>query len=620
MEKENNEEKEIIEKKEVEDFSDIVKEITDESEPETKVNSENSIPKEEDKIEEKSEDGEEKIKKKHSPKWIVGIIVFIIVLLFLSTIFAIMNMNNINIMKGIYIENKEISGLTQEEVYKLTEEKIAKIEEVEVHNDDYRTVIKAEDIGLEIDGKDAIQKAISLGKSNNIIVDNYQILKTKLFKSKYALTITINEEKLKDTIKNIEAEMPGAMKEYSYEIEKDKLIITNGVEGKRIESEKFKQAIIQNIKEQFSREENQVTECEIPTQHSKPEPIDIKKIYEEIHKEAKNAYIIEEPFELHKEEDGIDFAISIEEAKKIVSEEKETYSIPLKITKAKVAVKDLGDKLFKQTLSKYTTIYDAGNTNRASNIALAAKTINGTILLPGETFSYNKVLGNTTKEKGYKLGGAYVAGKVVQAYGGGICQVSTTIYNAVLYANLEIVERHNHTYTVNYVPAGRDATVSYGGKDFRFKNSRKYPIKIEAYAKNGVIHVTIKGIKEEKEYEVVLSSEVLSTTPAAVTYQKNSNLAEGKEKVIQKGHSGQKSIAYKTIKYNGKTISKTVLSKDTYQPMNKIVEVGTKKVTVPANPTPSNPTPTKPEPTPEPTTQETSAPTMPVTPENSENE
>ena len=267
----------------------------------------------------------------------------------------------------------------------------------------------------------------------------------------------------------------------------------------------------------------------------------------------------------------------MEEAKRIISEEKEEYEIPLKITKPKVKTEDLGDKIFKQTLSKYTTIYDAGNKSRANNIALACKTINGTIILPGETFSYNKVLGNTTKEKGYQLGGAYVGGKVVKAYGGGICQVSTTLYNSVLYANLEIVERYNHSYAVSYVPAGRDATVSYGGKDFKFKNNRKYPIKIVANAKNGVVNISLKGIKEDKEYDIEISSSVLSTTPFETTYQDNNTLAEGKQKIIQKGHNGYKSKAYKIVKYNGKVISKTLLSSDTYKPMNRIIEKGTKK-------------------------------------------
>ena len=171
----------------------------------------------------------------------------------------------------------------------------------------------------------------------------------------------------------------------------------------------------------------------------------------------------------------------------------------------------------------------------------------------------------------------------------------------MLYANLEIVERYNHSYAVSYVPAGRDATVAYGGKDFKFKNTRSYPIKIVASAKNGVVSISIAGIKEEKEYEVVLISSVLSTKPNSTTYENNSSLPEGKEKVIQKGYTGKTSIAYKILKYNGKTISKTVLSKDTYKPMNRIVQVGTKKVTT------TVPTVTQPEIPSEPMIEEPSA-------------
>ena len=530
--------------------------------------------------------------KKSKKKIIILAIILIIVLLFLSTIFAIINMNNTNILKGVYIEGLEVSNLNKDEINSFVNEKISTIEEIELSYNNYEEVIKLQDMGVTVNGKEAIKEAIELGKTTNIVIDNYSILKTMLFKTNLKLNIEINEEQFKEMIKNTQAEMPEAVKEYSYEIKDNKLIITNGKSGKTIDVEKLKEQIIENIKLQFNGESKVI---EIPTTDTEPAPIDVEQIYHSIYKEAKDAYIIEDPFELHKEEDGVDFEISIEEAKAMVQEEKETYEIPLKITKPRVAVKNLGDKLFKQKLSKYTTIYDSSNTNRASNIALAAKTINGTILLPGETFSYNGTLGNTTKEKGYKPGGAYVGGKIVQTYGGGICQVSSTLYNAVLYANLEIVERYNHSYSVTYVPAGRDATVSYGGKDFKFKNTRNYPIRISANAKNGVVSISIEGIKEEKEYEIELTSTVLSTTPYETVFEKNSNLEEGKQKVIQVGHTGQKSIAYKIVKYNGKTISKTVLSKDTYKPMNRIVQVGTKKTvtsTPPETTTPTNTNPT----------------------------
>lgn len=608
-ENENSEEEKIINEQEENIMKDIDKEESINSEEKNEEMLEDEIDKkqeEETKEVSYEEEKQGKIGKKNK-KIIAFIFILIIILLILSTIFALTNINNNGIINGVYIENVEVSNLNKEEVNQIIDDKISGIEEIEVVYNDYQTVIKLEELGVQIDSKNALKDAINIGKTNNIIIDNYQILKTKIFKTKLGLDITIDEDKLKEMIKNIQVEMPEAIREYSYEIKDSELIIASGKSGKSINEEKLKQAIIANIKEQFN---GKVSSIDIPTKEAQAEPIDIDKIYNEIHKEAKDAYIKEEPFELHKEEDGIDFKITMEEAKKMLEEDKETYTIPLKITKARTKVKDLGDKLFKQTLSKYTTIYDAGNTNRGANIALAAKTINGTILLPGETFSYNGILGNTTKEKGYKLGTAYVGGKTVPTYGGGICQVSSTLYNAVLYANLDIVERYNHSYSVSYVPAGRDATVSYGGKDFKFKNSRSYPVKIEANAKNGVVSISIKGIKEEKEYEIVLTSSVLSTTPCKTVYEDNKELAEGKQKVVQTGHTGQKSIAYKIVKYNGKTISKTVLSKDTYQPMNRIVQVGTKKTgTKPSTTVPTTPS----------TNQTTEAEQKPAIPEVSSN-
>ena len=519
------------------------------------------------------------IKEKDSKKIkkiIILIVAIIVVLLFVSTVFAIINMNSDKIVKGVCVQKIDISRLTEEEAIEKVKSKIEEISkrDIVLRYNDYSTSITPEQIELKFNYEEAVRKAQNIGRTKNILIDNYNILKANIFKTDIKINTQYNKQVLKDMIKNISSELPGAVKEATYEINKETLIITKGKSGIYINSEKLEEEIIKNIKNQFI---DNVEEIEIPIEKKEADPINIEKIYSEIYKEAKDAYIEENPFKLHVEEDGLDFDITMEEAKKIISEDKETYKIPLKINKAKVKTKDLGEKLFKETLSKYTTIYDAGNTSRSTNIAIAARTINGTIILPGETFSYNKVLGNTTKEKGYQLGGAYVNGKVVPAYGGGICQVATTLYNTVLYANLEIVERYNHSYSVSYVPASRDATVSYGGKDFKFKNSRTYPIKLVASAKNGVISISFKGIKEEKEYDIEITSTTLSTTPYKTTYQDNPDLAEGKEKVIQVGHNGMKSKAYKVIKYKGKTISKTLLSADTYQPMNKIVDRGTKK-------------------------------------------
>lgn len=536
---------------------------------ETKVDKENKIVEEDKNIPDSDNTKKNKL--------IIIVIVSVLILLFLSTIFAIINIHNEKIVKGVYIQGINVSNLTNEEVLNKLNQKTNEIlkRDINLVYEDYEVTITPEQIELTLNYEDAIKEAQSIGRTNNILIDNYNILKANIFKTDINVEINYNKEILLNMIKNIDLELPGAVKKVSYDIDGDKLIITKGKSGVSINAEELEKLISENINKQLK---DIIDDIKIPVENAEAEEIDIEKIYNEIYKEPKDAYIEENPFKLHVEENGLDFKITMDEAKGLISEDKETYEIPLKVTKPKVKTSDLGNKIFKQTLSKYTTIYDAGNTSRANNIAIAAKTINGTIILPGETFSYNKVLGNTTKEKGYQLGGAYVNGKVVPAYGGGICQVSTTLYNTVLYANLEIVERYNHSYAVSYVPAGRDATVSYGGKDFKFKNTRTYPIKIVSSAKNGVVSIALMGIKEEKEYDIEIKSSVLSTTPYSTTYENNSSLAEGKQKVIQNGHNGYKSKTYKIIKYNGKVITKTLLSSDTYQPMNRIIEKGTKKV------------------------------------------
>ena len=278
------------------------------------------------------------------------------------------------------------------------------------------------------------------------------------------------------------------------------------------------------------------------------------------------------------EESGIDFAISMEDAKKLIQEEKEEYEIPLKITAPNKKLSDLGEEAFPDQIATFSTIYDASAINRAYNVELATKKINGTVIMPGETFSYNKTVGSRTIEAGWKEGTAYIAGKVVPSVGGGVCQVSSTLYNTALLANLEITERTNHTFTVDYVAASRDATVYYGSLDFCFKNTRTYPIKIVATAQNGVCKISFHGIKEDVEYEIILQSKITSYINNTTTYKEDPTLEVGKEVVEQIGFNGCRSEGYKIVKLNGKIISQTLLSKDTYSPQERIVRRGTKPV------------------------------------------
>ena len=527
----------------------------------------------------KAENLENKTKKNNHKKInkITVIIISIIFLIIISVIFALMNITNENILNNISIMGIDVSDLSKEEAKTVLNDIINKKinEEIILKKDDYETSITPNQINANFNIENAINEAYNIGKDGNIIANNYNILFTMLFGRNIDCDLQYNTESMDKKISDISAKLPNSVKQSSYYIEGNNLIIVKGKQGVEIKNPDLEEKIINEIKDINNNSEI----IQIPTQDAVPTEINLEKIRNEIYKEAESAYISQNPTTVHPSVDGVDFAISLEEAEKILSEEKEEYTIPLKITKPEKTLTDLGEEAFPDKIATYSTRYDPSNLNRSNNLSISAKKIDGTILLPGETFSYNQTVGERTIAEGYKEAGAYAGGRVVQDVGGGICQTSSTLYNAALLANLEIVDRSNHQFLTSYVSAGRDATVSWGTIDFQFKNNRTYPIKIEASAKNGVCLMSIYGIKEETEYEVVIQSDVISYIPYKTIYENDSSLEEGKEVVEQSGYKGCKSETYKILKLNGKTVSKTLLSKDTYDAMDRIIKRGTKNET-----------------------------------------
>ena len=529
-------------------------------------------------IEQNKEENKEK-----KPKTILPIIlisVLIVIALIISVIFALININNEKILNNVSIMGIEVGDMTREEAENAIMEVVnARLsEEMELKKDEYETSINANQINAKFDVEKAVNEAYNIGREGNIVVNNYAILFNMIFGNNIECNLNYNEEALNEKISDISSKLPGAVVQHSYYIEGEELIIVKGKEGLRIKTDELKEKILNDMKD-ISTKYKLIT---IPTETVQPDDINLEKIREEIYKEPQNASISKNAetnkTEVKTEVSGVDFAISIEEANELLKEEKEECVIPLKITAPEKTLKDLGKEAFPDELATYTTRYDPTNKNRSNNIEISAEKIDGTIILPGETFSYNQTVGERTIAAGYKEAGAYAGGKVVQDVGGGICQTSSTLYNAALLANLEIVDRSNHQFLTSYVAAGRDATVAWGSIDFQFKNNRTYPIKIEATAKNGVCTMSVYGIKEETEYEVVIQSVVLSYLPYSTKYENDSELEEGKEVVEQSGYNGCTSEAYRILKQNGEVVSKTLLSKDTYNPMTRIIRRGTKEV------------------------------------------
>lgn len=227
------------------------------------------------------------------------------------------------------------------------------------------------------------------------------------------------------------------------------------------------------------------------------------------------------------------------------------------------------------TLGTYSTFFGRGKTNREKNIINATNRINGALLMPGEELSASEAMGENTAENGYFAAGSYLDGEVVQSMGGGVCQVSTTLYNAVLMAELEITERFAHSMTVGYVKASMDAAIAEGYKDLKFKNNTDTPIYIEGIIKNGNVVFTVYG-KETRDANRKVSyvSEVTSTTPGKKKYVA-SNDAVGVFKVSVEGHNAVKAKLWKIVTENGVEVSKTAINNSNYQSSTTTYAVGT---------------------------------------------
>ncbi|WP_163192061.1 VanW family protein [Clostridium thermarum] len=229
-------------------------------------------------------------------------------------------------------------------------------------------------------------------------------------------------------------------------------------------------------------------------------------------------------------------------------------------------------------IASYSTDYKTSSWGRSTNIELATKSIDKLLLMPGDSFSFNETVGERTKARGYQEAGVIIGNKIESGLGGGICQVSSTLYNAVLRANINSTERYHHTLTSSYVAYGLDATVDWGNLDYKFTNTLEYPIYIEGYVQNKTVHFNIYSNKSltSRQYDVV--NQVYKTVETTTKTIEDPNMPEGKKEVVQKAQTGIKVRVYRNTYENGKLIKQDLISDDYYRPVEGIVKVGTKKV------------------------------------------
>ncbi len=250
------------------------------------------------------------------------------------------------------------------------------------------------------------------------------------------------------------------------------------------------------------------------------------------------------------------------------------YTFPRTAVEPEVTRASLEAMLFRDVLAERTTRLNPANTNRTTNVRLACGLVDGTVLGAGETFSYNGTVGERTYARGFRDATVFRGGEKVEDAGGGICQVSSTLYMAAARADLEIVERACHRFAVGYAPLGEDATVYYGSVDFRFRNSTDFPLRVECVQKGSSVTVRLVGTDEHPERLTELETVVLSVTEPEDVETVDASLGETYCERTAAGQRGYATVTYRVTRENGREIARTVENRSYYQKEDRVWTVG----------------------------------------------
>lgn len=349
------------------------------------------------------------------------------------------------------------------------------------------------------------------------------------------------------------------------------MTLTIGAPGRNLDIEKVYNQVLDAYNANTFLVKTQLEEPE-----TLPEPLDVNALYEQYRKEPADAELDKTTCEVSHEVYGYSFDLEKALEQMETATYGDTIEIPFRYLLPEIHKADLDCILFRDVLGEYETAH-SGNRARTTNIRLACEAINGLVLDVGETFDFNGVVGERTAAKGYMEADAYSDGLTVSARGGGICQVSSTLYYCTLVADLKIVDRSPHSYVSSYMPIGMDATVSWGGPHFKFQNNTNYPIRIEAKEEEGYVRIKLIGT-DEKDYYIKMEYEIVGSQSPGVSYREfSSDNPQGYTdgQVIATPYTGYTAKTYK-VKYSKETdemISRDFDRTSQYKKRDEIIAV-----------------------------------------------
>ncbi|MBQ2997120.1 MAG: VanW family protein [Oscillibacter sp.] len=473
------------------------------------------------------------------------------------------------VMKDVTVAGISMNGLTKKEakarLQQMADEVYAS-QTMQVTVLDTTVSLSAEDSGVQIDVNKAINAAYHCTGSFDMrpyisfTGDGFEKVVTQLGQQFNA--------SLKPTTEAVEGTRPSL--ESGEEAEGQTLVLTLGTPEMGLDLTALRDTILKGYSDGTFAVEAvcSVIPPEMPTADS---------LYEKYLTPAVDAVMDEKTFAITPETYG--YSVDIQRAAQLLAGAKygDTLRIPFAKVSPEVTKADILATLYQDILGECSTPYSGwDDDNRNTNLRLACEKIDGIILLPGESFSYNETLGERTAANGWKPAASYVGGETVDTYGGGICQGSTTLYNCVLQADLKITVVSPHGYISSYVEPGLDAMVNWGTSDFCFVNNTNWPIRLEAYRREGKMTMRIYGT-DEKDYYVKMTYAVMGSTPYETKYEEidpennPKGYMDGQE--ITSPYTGYHVVTYKN-KYDKETnelISSTLERNYNYARRDRVI-------------------------------------------------
>lgn len=510
-------------------------------------------------------------------KVIISIAVCAVVILVAFAGYLIAHLSYNKVYDGVYLMDTDISGMTKDELASQIPEIFDKSlsKSITMTSGESSVTFESLSVSPVLDTETMVEEAFSFGRTKSFLGRIPEIANLKKNPQRINFSLDFDEVALQKKIDELSSNLEITAIDNKIEYGDNELIITIGKAGNGILFSEIKDQLEECIlgeKSTISADLKYVEPEEITYEYIKRHTV-TKPVSADYKIENHRILFIESQPGVVISKDDVENAI--------VEKSSDIIKIPAKITQPEVTSETLKSTLLAHELGRFSSNFATSSSDRAYNIQLACEKINGYVLAPGEEFSYNNVVGPRTTERGFRIANVYVGNTVQPGVGGGICQVSSTMYNAVVFADLEVTERRNHTLPVDYVPMGRDATVSYGTTDFKFKNTTSMPVEIIALSEGRINTIIIKGTDEHPEREIKITTSSTGTYPPKVVQKNDPELPEGEIKVESKGTNGSSYVAYKVVYENGVEVSSTLLSKSRYAGKDRVEIVGTKKVELP---------------------------------------